>query len=75
MSIFESLLNTFETGSGFWNPIVWLVVIIIVFLIIHILRGFGNKNYKVDTEQTNRNIQKKKCILKEVISIGVLQNH
>ena len=52
MSIFESLLNTFETGSGFWNPIVWLVVIIIVFLIIHILRGFGNKNYKVDTEQT-----------------------
>jgi len=29
MSIFESLLNTFETGSGFWNPIVWLVVIII----------------------------------------------
>ena len=52
MSIFDSLLNTFETGSGFWNPIVWLVVILIVFLITHILRGFGNKKYKINTEQT-----------------------
>lgn len=52
MSMFESLLNTLETGSGFWNPLVWLVVIIVVFLIIHILRGFGNKNYKINTEQT-----------------------
>ena len=52
MSIIESLLNTFETGSGFWNPIVWLVVLLIIFLIIYILRGFGNKSYKKDTEQT-----------------------
>ena len=42
MSIIDSLLNTFETGSGFWNPIVWLVTILVIFLLIHILRGFGN---------------------------------
>lgn len=52
MSIIESLLNTFETGSGFWNPIVWLVVFLVIFLIVLILRGFGNKSYKKDTEQT-----------------------
>ncbi len=52
MSIIESLLNTFETGSGFWNPLIWLLVILIVFLIIHVLRGFGNKKYKLNTEQT-----------------------
>jgi hypothetical protein len=51
MEILDSLLNTFETGSGFWNPIVWLVAILVIFLIIHIIRGFGNKNYKKNTEQ------------------------
>ena len=51
MEIIDSLLNTFETGNGFWNPIVWLVAILVIFLIMLILRGFGNKNYKKNTEQ------------------------
>ena len=43
---------TLETGSGFWNPIIWIIAIIVAFLLAYILRGFGNKNYKKQTEQT-----------------------
>ena len=51
MSIFETLINTFETGNGFWNPVVWIVVAIVAFLLIYILRGFGKKEYKKETDQ------------------------
>ncbi|MFO7676955.1 MAG: hydrogenase [Thermoplasmatota archaeon] len=40
-----------ETGQGFWTPIVWVISIIVAFLIIIIIRNFGNKSYKKDTEQ------------------------
>jgi hypothetical protein len=49
---FLSYFETLSTGSGLWNPLVWGVVIVIAFLIIYILRGFGKKGYKTDTEQT-----------------------
>ena len=48
----ETLLETFLTGSGFWNPIIWVVAIIVAFLIAVIIRGFGNKEYKKKTGQT-----------------------
>jgi len=51
MSIFESLIETFDTGSGFWNPIVWIVVVLVAFLIAYIIRGFGKKEYQKNTEQ------------------------
>ena len=47
-----SFVKTFQTGTGFWNPLLWGVVFIIGFLIAYILRGFGNKGYKKETEQT-----------------------
>ena len=49
---FDSFLKTFETGSGFWNPLVWITIIIIAFLIAFIIRGFGKKDYKAGTDQT-----------------------
>jgi hypothetical protein len=49
---FLSYLETLSTGSGLWNPLVWGIVIVIAFLIIYILRGFGKKGYKKETEQT-----------------------
>ena len=52
MLTIESFLETFQTGSGFWNPIIWIVVIIIAFLIALILRGFGKAEYKEKTGQT-----------------------
>ncbi len=51
----ETLLRffgTFKTGSGYWNPVVWIVAFIIVFLIIYILRGRGNPSYKKGSLQT-----------------------
>ncbi len=52
MLSWESLLKTFETGSGLWNPLVWGIALVTVFLIIYIIRGFGKKGYKEGTEQT-----------------------
>lgn len=48
----ETLLETLKTGSGFWNPVVWVIVIVIVFLLVYVLRGFGKKEYKKETGQT-----------------------
>ena len=48
----DSLINTFETGSGYWSPLMWGLAIIIVFLIVYILRGYGRKDYKEGTGQT-----------------------
>ena len=48
---FMSFLETLPTGSGFWNPLVWGIAILLTFLIVYIIRGFGIKDYKKDTEQ------------------------
>ena len=52
MFILEPLLESFQTGSGFWNPVIWVVAIIVALLIVVVLRGFGNKEYKKKTGQT-----------------------
>jgi uncharacterized ion transporter superfamily protein YfcC len=47
-----NLLRTIKTGSGFWNPIILVIIIILVFLVMYIIRSFGKKDYKKETEQT-----------------------
>jgi len=44
-------LFSIDTGSGFWNPILWVLVIIIAFLMMYILRSLGRKDYRKTTEQ------------------------
>ena len=51
ISIYD-FLEKLTTDSGLWNPLVWGVAIVIAFLIIYILRGFGKKGCKEETEQT-----------------------
>lgn len=48
----DQLIKSLNTNSGFWNPLVWGLAIVIAFLIIYILRGYGKKEYKKETEQT-----------------------
>jgi hypothetical protein len=43
---------TLETGSGFWNPLIWGIAIVVTFLILYIIRGLGKKEYKEKTGQT-----------------------
>lgn len=48
----EEIFNTLDTGNGFWNPLLWVIAFIIIFLFVYILRGFGNQQYKKGTGQT-----------------------
>lgn len=43
---------TLESGSGFWNPILWMLILFIAFLLLYGIRGFGRSTYKKGTEQT-----------------------
>lgn len=43
---------TLESGSGFWNPLIWIFIIFISFLLFYGIRGFGKSIYKRGTEQT-----------------------
>jgi hypothetical protein len=45
-------LLTFETGYGFWNPLIWLVVFLVIALIVIVIRALGEKSYKPQTDQT-----------------------
>ncbi|MFH1101451.1 MAG: hydrogenase [Methanobacteriota archaeon] len=42
---------TIDTGAGYWTPLIWCLILVITFLLIYILRGFGRKDYKKDTDQ------------------------
>lgn len=53
----EQLIRTLKIGTenfftGFWNPLILLVAIVIAFLVVYILRSFGKKGHKRGTEQT-----------------------
>jgi ribose/xylose/arabinose/galactoside ABC-type transport system permease subunit len=43
---------TLESGSGFWNPLLWILIVFIAFLLFYGVRGFGKNIYKKGTEQT-----------------------
>jgi hypothetical protein len=46
------IMSTLSSGAGFWHPIVWVTAFVVVFIIALIIRSFGTKKYKIDTEQT-----------------------
>ena len=49
MSWLESL--TLNSPSGFWNPIVWLALLIVFAVIGYIIYSRGNRSYKPNTDQ------------------------
>ena len=50
IEIFD-FFKTLETESGLWNPLVWGIAVVLIFLIIYVIRGFGKKGFKEETEQ------------------------
>lgn len=45
------LVTTLSTGSGFWNPVLWLVALIITIIIAYLIWARGEESYKAGTEQ------------------------
>jgi len=69
LSLFETLFGSLKTGNGFWNPIVWIIAIVIAFLIVYVIRGFGKKEYKKETEQVKSFLSGNKEYKKEQMHI------
>ena len=46
------MLENLLTGSGFWNPVAWVIAFIISLLIVIFIKSFGKRDYKRGTEQT-----------------------
>jgi hypothetical protein len=42
---------TLETGAGSWNPLVWVAVMAVALVLTLVIRSFGEKTYKRDTDQ------------------------
>jgi hypothetical protein len=40
------------SGYAFWNPIVWIIAFIVMFIVVYFFRRRGQKGYKRDTDQT-----------------------
>ncbi|MCK5242333.1 hydrogenase [bacterium] len=45
-------MTTLSSGSGFWHPLLWLTAFVVVVVLAVIIRSFGARKYKMDTEQT-----------------------
>jgi len=46
------MFGTLETTSGYWNAIIFVIAFVVIALVVYILRSFGEKTYKKDSEQT-----------------------
>ncbi|MCG2826256.1 MAG: hypothetical protein L6265_06675 [Thermoplasmatales archaeon] len=46
------MFGTLETTSGYWNAIIFVITFVVIALVVYILRSFGEKTYKKDSEQT-----------------------
>ncbi len=42
---------TMTTGSGTWNPLLWLLAFAVAGIVSLFIRSKGRKDYKVDSEQ------------------------
>ena len=44
------MIGDLLTGSGYWNPIVWLIAFVILDVIVYLLWRMGKKNYTPEGE-------------------------
>lgn len=52
LEFINDLIDTLDTGYGFYNPLLWVFAFIVILFIAYFIRGFGNKSYKKGTDQT-----------------------
>ncbi|RLF55052.1 MAG: hydrogenase [Thermoplasmata archaeon] len=46
------MLERIFTGSGFWNPLIWLIAFVVSILIVLILRSLGRPGFKREGDKT-----------------------
>ncbi|MDD3655626.1 MAG: hydrogenase [Atribacterota bacterium] len=63
-------IGLLETGSGYWNAIIWVLVTIIVGIGVLWLRNKGEGNYKKDTNQTKPFLSGNPEVSKEDSHVG-----
>jgi len=55
MELLETFIKTLTAINDdirIWNPLIWVLAIIIALLVVYIIRGFGRRDYKEGTGQT-----------------------
>jgi hypothetical protein len=45
-------IGLLETGSGSWNAIIWIVMVVVIGIVVLWVRSQGEEKYKKDTNQT-----------------------
>jgi hypothetical protein len=63
-------IGLLETGSGYWNAIIWVLVTIIVGIGVLWLRNKGEGSYKKDTNQTKPFLSGNPEVSKEDSHVG-----
>jgi len=41
-----------NTGSGYWDPILWIFAFIIILVIVYVIRNLGKKDFKKSGEKS-----------------------
>jgi hypothetical protein len=47
-----TLVESLSTGTGFWNPLAWLIAVLVAAVIVYLIRQRGESGYKKGTTQT-----------------------
>ncbi len=64
------IIGLLETGSGYWNAISWVIMVIVVGIAVIWLRNHGEDKYKKDTNQTKPFLSGNPEVSKEDSHVG-----
>ena len=64
------MIGLLETGSGHWNPIIWIVMVLVIGIFIIWIRNNGQDKYKKGTNQTKPFLSGNPEVSKEDSHVG-----
>ncbi|HNR64840.1 MAG TPA: hydrogenase [Atribacterota bacterium] len=63
-------IGLLETGSGYWNALIWVITAVIIGIGVLWLRNKGQENYKKNTDQTKPFLSGNPEVSKEDSHVG-----
>lgn len=63
-------IGLLETGSGYWNALIWIIVTVLVGIVVLWLRSKGEGKYKKNTDQTKPFLSGNPEVSKEDSHVG-----